>query len=126
MNFIEKIIDIPKLIRRLWDILWITEILLVAMKFCFNIWYPIIIENENVLKICNVIDNNYILNYAILLMLYLINENIQYLTCIKKIKYKNYIYLLVFNGIFVANYFLKMIKIYQIFLYIDIYLYFFL
>ena len=86
MKWISKILDVPKLIRRIWIILWITLFLLVLMKLLFNEWYPIVVDNENVTKVFIFIDNNYILDCIIRFLFYLTNSFITYLTCCKKIK----------------------------------------
>lgn len=88
MDWLSKILNVPKLIIRIWIILWISLFILVAMKFCFNIWYPIVIENEIVLAICNFIDNHFIVKYMMSVILYLININIWVLIAIKKMKFK--------------------------------------
>lgn len=107
MKWINKLLDVPKLIRRLWVILWIVEILLIVMKFCFNIWYPIIIENEKIVVICDFIDSSPILSSSIMLLFYLLNENIQYLTSTQRIKYSKKKYLIIFNIIFIVNFIIK-------------------
>lgn len=66
--------------------MWITLFLLVLMKLLFNEWYPIVVEDKLVIKVCDFIDNNYILDYTIRFLFYLTNCFITYLTCCKKIK----------------------------------------
>lgn len=104
---INKMIDIPKLIITIWLLLWVILFMLVVFKFCFNIWYPIVVENEKFIAVCNFIDNNIILRYIILFTLYLINFNIYYLTCRKSIKYKNIKHLVLINLLISISYVLK-------------------
>ena len=57
-KFINKILNVPKLILTIWIILWVILILLLVLKFCFGIWYPIISDNKTFIDICNFIDEN--------------------------------------------------------------------
>lgn len=86
MKWISKILDVSKLIRRIWLILWVTLFLLVIMKLLFNEWYPIVVDNPNIINIFLYIDNNYILDCFIRYLFYSANCYITYLTCCKKIK----------------------------------------
>lgn len=107
MKWINKLLDVPKLIRRLWVILWIVEILLIVMKFCFNIWYPIIIENENIIKISNFVDNSRFLQILFQLIFYIINFNLVYLIATKRKFYSKIYEPLVLNILIIANFFIK-------------------
>ena len=77
---LDKIVDKRKLVIRLWLSLWIILFLLVFFKVCFNIWYPIVIENEYLLKMGDFIDNNIYLKYSIIIIFYLLNSTLFYLT----------------------------------------------
>ena len=79
-KFINKILDVPKLIRRIWITLWLILIILLIMKFCFGIWYPIISNNEAFNNICNFIDNRRWLYAIISSILYILNLNFLSLT----------------------------------------------
>lgn len=87
-KFINKILDVPKLILRLWIILWICLIILLVMKFCFGIWYPIVIKNQALLDFSNYVDNTWI-KYLILSVFYFVSGHILYLTSVTKKKYTN-------------------------------------
>lgn len=80
-KFINKILDVPKLIRTIWIILWLILIILLVFKFCFNLWYPVVSKNETFNNVCNYIDNNKWLYYLISYVLYIINFIIGYFIC---------------------------------------------
>ena len=80
-KFIDKILDTKKLILTIWIILWLILIILLVLKFCFNMWYPVVVDNKTFMNICNYIDNQKWLNYSIMAIFYLLNFNIGYLTC---------------------------------------------
>ena len=106
-NFdINKFLDVKKLIFRFWISLWIINLILIIGKFCFNYWYPIVIENKHIINICNFIENNMFLDYLIMFMFYLLNENIQVLMCMKKKKY-NKKSLIIFNLLYITGFTLK-------------------
>lgn len=107
MDWLSKILNVPKLIIRIWIILWISLFILIAMKFCFNIWYPIVIENEIVLAICNFIDNHWFPKCGMMLLFYFLNINIWFLTTIKKTKYENKFLFILMNLIYLIGYVLK-------------------
>lgn len=88
MKWINRIVDMPKLVKRVWLVLWAMLFIAVFMKFCFNIWYPIVIENPIVIKIGDFIDSNKILTISIMLIFYVLNNNFWFLTSIREIKYK--------------------------------------
>lgn len=77
-KFINKILDVPKLIRRIWILLWLLLAMLLVMKFCFNMWYPIIINNETFNNVCNFIDNNKIVSYMIMFPFYYLATSLSY------------------------------------------------
>lgn len=95
-NFINKILDIPKLIRRIFIILWISLIILLIMKFCFNIWYQIVIKNKTLININNFISSNW-LKYIVLGVFYLLNGNFAYLSGCQKTKYNNILETIIIN-----------------------------
>lgn len=105
-NFINKILDLPKLIRTIWFILWIILIILLVMKFCFGIWYPIIVKNENLIKFNNFICSSWV-RYIILVLFYLISGNILYLTSSIKRKYSNILEFIVINSLMIINFIIK-------------------
>lgn len=104
---LNKILDFPKLIKRLWIILWITLFIFVIAKLCFNIWYPIISYNVYFIKVCNYIDNTNILKYGIMLVFYILNLNLLYLIGIKKFKYHNKIECLIINILIIISFIVK-------------------
>lgn len=100
-NFILKIVNLPKLIKRLWIILLASLFILVAMKLCFNTWYPIIVENDFIINICNFIDDNKIIKYIIAIILYLFNVNIIILISTIQKRYINKLIFIIINLIFI-------------------------
>ena len=106
-KFIDKILDMPKLIKTIWIMLWIILVILLVFKYCFGIWYPIVVKYKWFIDLCEVIDNNKAIYYTISLILYIININLISLICMNKKKYDNYIWLIIVNVIIVGVYFLK-------------------
>lgn len=106
-KFINKILDVPKLIFRLWIILWLCLIILLIMKFCFGIWYPIVVKNESFMNICNFIDENKWLSLIVMGIFYVLNINIITLLCTNKKKYDNWLMLIIANIIIIGNYVVK-------------------
>lgn len=90
-------IDFKKLITRIWVILWLILAILLVMKFCFGIWYPIAVNNNNFIAICNFIDNNTILKCLVGGMFYILNINVWYLSSTRQKKYSKGIYFAVIN-----------------------------
>lgn len=105
-KFINKILDLPKLILRIWICLWICLIILLIMKFCFGVWYPIIIENETLLNFNNYIDSNW-LKYIFLGIFYTFSGNLLYLTSSKKSKYENILEFLLINALIITTFIVK-------------------
>lgn len=95
-NFINKILDVPKLIMRIWILLWLLLAILLVMKFCFNIWYPIVIENEYLLRLNDFVQGT-IIRYLISGVFYIISANILYLTSCRKQKYDSVLEAIVIN-----------------------------
>lgn len=99
-----KICDVPKLVRRVWLILWLTLLIFVIAKLCFNIWYPITIDNENMLKIFAYMDNHRWLDLTIRCILYELNSILIFKICLKDKKIKVHwliLFFLIFAGSFV-------------------------
>lgn len=105
---INKILDVPKLIVTLWIILWLVLFILVAFKFCFNIWYPIVVRNENFIAVCDFIDSIPIVRYGVYILFYILNLNIWSLMAMKKGKYYNKFHLILFNVLIISSYLLKL------------------
>lgn len=110
MNWINKIVDVPKLVRRLWIILWITLFIFTIAKLCFNLWYPIVVRNEFIIKICEFVDNNFYLKNLFLILLYITNGNIFILTSTKKIKYNKFYKLILFTTLYLLSYIMKFVN----------------
>ena len=95
-KFINKILNVPKLIRTIWFILWIILIILLIMKFCFGMWYPIVVKNEALLNFNDFICNSWV-RYLILFIFYFVSANVIYLTaCLKKM-YKNILEFIIYK-----------------------------
>ena len=102
-EFINEIIDVPKLVFRFWLSLWIVLLILIFFKVVFNVWYPIIVENSIILKIDDFINKYDWIDIVISLMFYLVSSIFLFQIGIKKIRMKWYGYLFVtisFTGIF--------------------------
>ena len=80
-KFINKILDVPKLIRTIWIMLWVILIILLVFKFCFNLWYPVVVENETFINMCDYVANHQWVSITLVLIFYSFNFNISYLTC---------------------------------------------
>lgn len=83
---INKIVDVRKLVFRLWVSMWIVLGILLAMKYLFNIWYPIVADNNFYISVCNFFDNNIIAKNIVLTLMYMINANLFILISLKKKK----------------------------------------
>lgn len=82
-----ELVDIKKLVLRVWLSLWLVLIVLAIAKLVFNEWFPIVINNETFININNYVENNHILKKCIMFVFYLLNINIWYLTASSKKKY---------------------------------------
>ena len=80
-KFLDKILDMPKLIKTIWIMLWIILVILLIFKFCFGMWYPIVVDNESFMNVCNFVDENKWLYNLLLYIFYMFNFYIGYLTC---------------------------------------------
>lgn len=87
-ELINNIVDLPKLIFRIWICLWLILFMLLIGKYCFGQWYPIVCDNENFINICNFIDNNKVLQIILGNILYVINLSIGFLIFTKSKVYK--------------------------------------
>ena len=99
-KFLDKILDMPKLIKTIWIMLWIILVILLIFKFCFGMWYPIVVKNETIMSICNYIDNHKWLRFILIGIFYSLNFNISYLSCRCLKKYPKWYYLVI--GIIIA------------------------
>lgn len=106
IDFINKILDTKKLIFRLWIVLWLCLLILLVLKFCFGIWYPIIIENEQLLYFNEFICNSWI-KYIILSLFYFASVNIMYLTCCIKKKYDKILEAIIINVLILISFMTK-------------------
>lgn len=80
---VSELVNGRKLIKRLWLILWAIMGILLVLKFCFNIWYPITINNQFLVKVFNWIDTHDIARYFIYLVFYEINIFFTIMSCVK-------------------------------------------
>ena len=104
---INKIVDLPKLVKTIWIILWITLLMFLGLKLCFNIWYPIVVRSQTFIKVCDFIDNHVWLEFSLGILFYLFNINIWFLTTIKSKKYNNYKNFIILNILFLIVYIIK-------------------
>lgn len=107
MKTIKKIVNMPKLIKTIWFLLWAILIGLVVLKLTFNKWYPIIMEENTFVKICNFIDKHNVLKFGANFILFILTSNIIFLTFIGKWKYKNLINTLIINTILIVIFVIK-------------------
>lgn len=110
MEFINKILDVPKLVFRLWLSLWIVLFILLIMKYCFGVWYPIVVENEKFITICEFIDNNIWIKYILLSIFYLLSFNIFILTATNKKKYNKIYKIILVNILAICIFVIKYIN----------------
>lgn len=104
---IDKLLNVPKLIHRLWICLWVIELIMMIGKFCFNYWYPIICEFEWFINLCNFLDNNNYVRLSIYILLYILNLNIWYLTNTKRMRIKKILPFILINLLIISNFFIK-------------------
>ena len=102
IDFINKILDTKKFIFRLWIVLWLCLLILLVLKFCFGIWYPIVSNNETFNNICKFIDERLWLYQIISFILYFTSFNIVYLTCTSKKKYSKVIEFILINLLIIS------------------------
>lgn len=106
-EFVNKIVDLKQLVFRLWISLWIVLFILLIMKYCFGVWYPIVVDNEIFIKICNFIDDNIWFRYIILSILYILSCNIYLLTSTNKKKYNRWYVFILINLLFIGIFIIK-------------------
>ena len=111
-ELINRLVDVKKLIITIWISLWVVLIMLTIFKFCFNVWYPVIVDNQKFISVCNFIDNHEWLKTIIFFVLYWLSSNIIILTMIKKYKYYNLKHFIIFNIIIVLAYIVKNYNLY--------------
>lgn len=107
MKFIEKFVNLPRLIKTLYIMLWAILIAFVVLKLCFNIWYPIAVESVTFINICEFIDGTKILKLAINLVLFLFTANIIFLTFIGKWKYDSILHFVIINLMLITIFVVK-------------------
>ena len=95
-DFVNKILNVPKLIFRLWIILWACLVILLVMKFCFGIWYPIVVDNPFLINANNWIISTWF-KYVFLGIFYFISLNLLYLISCKKKVYNNLLEAIITN-----------------------------
>lgn len=105
-KFINKILNVPKLILRLWIILWVCLVILLVLKFCFGMWFPIVIENEWFLQLNDIFKNNWA-RYLILCAFYILSDNFLYLISCAKKKYDNWIEFTIIHALLITGFIIK-------------------
>ena len=88
MKFIEKFVDLPRLIKTLYIMLLAIMLVFVILKLVFNIWYPIAGESVTFINICEIIDGTKVIKYIIMFVFYCISANIIFLTNTKQKFYR--------------------------------------
>ncbi len=106
IDFINKILDTKKLIFRLWIVLWLCLLILLVLKFCFGIWYPIVSNNEILLRFNDFVCNSWI-KYLALSIFYVLSMNLLYFISSTKKKYNNIIEAIIFNVLFIISFVVK-------------------
>lgn len=107
MKITKKIVNMPKLIKTIWFLLWAILIAMLVLKKLFNVWYPIVVKWEGFISFCSFIDKNEVLRYFIMFVLYVASANIMFLTLIKSKTYKNKLFALILNIIIICCWALK-------------------
>ena len=107
MKVLNKFVNLPKLIKTVWIMLWAILLGLSVIKILFNQWYPIIVEDMWFINLCVFIDSNVVLKYGITLLFYLFSANIIFITMQKLEIKKNVLYLICFNIVQIISYFIK-------------------
>ena len=103
----KKLINFPKLIKTLWICLWAILGILLILKFCFGKWYPIVVNNEFIIKICEFVDCHRIIECLIGGILYVFSINVWILSAIKRYKYDNIIIFIIINIFVIGTYLIK-------------------
>ena len=104
----KKLLDFKKLVLRVWLILWAILLILLIMKFCFGVWYPIVVKNQTFINICDWLDKHYLIYSITVVIFYMLNCNLFILTATKtKIKNVKWYIALILNILFLGNCLLK-------------------
>ena len=103
----QGLIDYRKLIKRIWLILWLILLMLVIAKLLFNKWYPIVVDNEKFITICNYIDKHNIIKYIIMLFFYILSNNLWYLTATKQKRIKGMKNFITLNVLVIGTFVVK-------------------
>ena len=106
-ELINRLVDVKKLIITIWISLWVVLIMLTIFKFCFNVWYPVIVDSQKFISVCNFIDNHEWLEYIVYIGLYILNLNVWSLTALKRFKYKCKRECVLFNVLIVISFVIK-------------------
>lgn len=106
-SFINKILDVPKLILTIWIILWVILVILLVFKFCFGMWYSIVVNNESYKTICDFIDNNEWMRLLVCGILYFASGNLICLTCMNRKMYNKVWITITLNISIIGTFFLK-------------------
>ena len=108
-KFLDKFVNLPRLVLTLWILLWAVLVILLIMKYCFNIWYPIVVKNEIFTNICDFVNNSKFFSTIIMILFYVLNGNLIFLSSTLKRKYNKRYLFLIFCGCLVGGFFLKRI-----------------
>lgn len=103
MRRIEQLVDVPKLVLRIWAMLWIVLIILVIFKLCFNIWYPIVVDSSWFTRVCAVVEDTKLVRNVIIGVFYMLSANIIFLTSIRSMKYSSKKSFIIFNCLFLTT-----------------------
>lgn len=99
-----------KTIRFMWYSMWITLLLMVVLKLCFNYYYPIVIENSKLLEISYYIDEHKWLDYPLRFIVYCINSLFISLCVLKEKWFKKKWHLIIMMLLFGVGFVFKFIN----------------
>lgn len=108
MKFIEKFVDLPRLIKTLYIMLWAIMLIFVILKLVFNIWYPIAVESVTFMKVCNFVDDTPFIKLALNFILFILTANIIFLSFIGKWKYDKLVDCICINVLLIIIFVVKM------------------
>lgn len=106
---INKIVNLPKLVHRVFILLWVVLGFCLILKFLFHQWYPIVVESKLIIAFGNYVDEHKWLYYVINYIYYSFSGNIIILTALKQRMYKRVITGIVFNLLIIASFIIKAI-----------------
>ena len=106
---INKIVNLPKLVHRVFILLWVVLGLCLVLKFLFNQWYPIVVNSKLIILIEDYSNNHKWLYYAINYIFYSLSGNIIYLTATKQKMYSRAIKGILFNLLIILSFTMKAI-----------------